>query len=149
MLRYFYREFGRNPHLLIIFTANTIFCTSGYTRLVGPYCDGQKKWRCRGILQIYGKSNYELLAEITGDSIWIRKPQRLASLSRRAVHASVKFFKYLLENKCSKRRISFYSVLRLLNTREVQRKWKRCYVKNFENREDVYCELKRLLLKDC
>ncbi|KCZ78432.1 hypothetical protein H311_00537 [Anncaliia algerae PRA109] len=76
----------------------------------------------QSIFQIYGKTNYELLAKITRDKIWIKKPQRLASLSRRAVNASVKFFKYLLDNECSGRRISFYSVLKLLNTREVQKK---------------------------
>ncbi|KCZ78183.1 hypothetical protein H311_00793, partial [Anncaliia algerae PRA109] len=70
----------------------------------------------QSIFQIYGKTNYELLAKI-----WIKKPQRLASLSRRSVHASVKFFKYLLDNECSGRRISFYSVLKLLNKREVQK----------------------------
>lgn len=118
-LELIYEMLHQNFHGLVVFTAHVVFGTGGLLRLQA----GCEQWASRGILQITGKENYKKLARITRSDFFLRHPEALATLQRRAVEAAVFFWLCLLDERFSDYRqaeIHFWETLLLLNPDEVR-----------------------------
>lgn len=85
--------FKGDCHKIVVFFTHAIHNTSGFKRLTGWQRPGCDQYYSRGILQILGKSNYE----IAGPQ-YVHCPDLLASLDYYAVCASLRVYSYRVDD---------------------------------------------------
>ncbi|KCZ74430.1 hypothetical protein H311_04605, partial [Anncaliia algerae PRA109] len=146
LLQKFYEEFD-DWNELEIFTANAIFTTGGFKNMSQKYPEPVDEWFSRGILQICTEGNYQKLAEIMEDEIFITNPDILASFEDIATEGSIAFWKFLVENAKKQDptfKLTWDSALKLLNTYEVQPEHEEEWALNKANRLEEYNNVRKL-----
>ncbi|KAM0676501.1 hypothetical protein GVAV_000470 [Gurleya vavrai] len=119
---YIYDQLKMNTNELFIFFAIVLYNTDGMQFLEELDCD--EIYKSRGLLMLNCKENYELMANLTKNSDWVNKPEKLGFLSMCAVEATVRYWKYFTNGSETR----YIELLRRLNIEEALPEAKDCEV---------------------
>lgn len=102
---------GTDSKTLALFTASAFHNTSYLSTLRAA---SMEKYRCRGLLMIWGPENYEILNRFSSGTDFFKSPEEVTDQNSNVVHSTVCFFK----EKMKGYEYNFVNMMKALGTEE-------------------------------